>query len=242
MIKYKSNHFLFYLSILIAFGCNGKSNKPNETEIIKQDSIQTNIHWINEELGIKSDTIISDTTILEDDAMFAYGAIIVLPALVNKNAEYKTINEQITKDFETIIQEKKKKKVQNRDEFQTIGYEYYVIDSIITLKITDQMAYHLGEGTTQYSIYHYDYKNNTMLNTRQMFEILGLSEVPILNAIAEQISSPSDPTEPDFDSAWFETIKWKNINDLKLYWNQKQQLVIIYKVKENGNEAEFTLN
>jgi len=70
-----------------------------------------------------------------------------------------------------------------------------------------------------------------------MLELWGMSQVPLLNAIAEQVSLPPDHTDPLFQTAWFDNIKWKDINRLKIYKNNNKQLVVIYPVVENGLEA-----
>ena len=75
-----------------------------------------------------------------------------------------------------------------------------------------------------------------------MFQVLGLSQVPILSAFAEQCAFPPDYTKPLFDVKWFDKVKWKDINLLKFYQKDKQQIVLIYLIAENGLEGEHVLN
>jgi len=205
------------------------------------DTIQNeakSVKWINASLGIATNTLVADTVSRNDDKLFSYGTFISLPKVIGKNGEYKELNMKIAANFDSIVKQASANPKVNKDEYHKIYFDYYLHDSIITIKITDLYAWHLSEATTAYTVYHFDFKNNKLLTTQEMLAVFGLSQVPVLSAFAEQCTMPPDHTDPLFVTAWFETIKWKDINQLKLYKNNSKQIVIIYPLPENGIEAE----
>lgn len=234
-------YIILIISLIFAISCvNNK--KPAENLAQKtNDTLVEKTVWITENLGIQQAISFSDTVIRNDDAHFAYGTKITLPKLVNKNGEFETLNNKILADFETIIQGSKNNPASNKDEFHQISFDYYLKNNIITIKIINQKAYHLAEGNSKYNIYHFDFKDNKIIDTKALLEIYGWSQVPILNAIAEQITMPPDRTEPLFQTEWFNTVKFSDLNQLKIYQNDNEQIVVIYPVIENGIEAEQIL-
>ncbi len=230
-----------FLSISLLLSCQTKK-ETDSVLVSSKDSISLkNIEWINDSIGIVEMYRIQDTVIRKDDALFAYGSNIKLPKLVSKTGDFDKCNAHIKADWDSIVQKAQLNPKEIDNEYHKIDYEYFISDSIVTVKVTEQWAYHLSEGISKYSIYHFDYKNDQILNTKQMLEVYGLSQVPLLNAIAEQCAWPPDHTEPFFQPEWFEIIKWKDLNQLKFYRNKEQQLVVIYPLIDNGIEAEQIL-
>lgn len=242
----KSDNMYKNVSIIVLFllfiQCKNNQN-PSVNSNQKVDSLQVanQVIWISEELGIADAFVLKDTVSRKDDALFAYGTNMELPKLLSKTGEFKPLNDQINLDFKTMMDEVTAHPKTNPDAYHKVQYTYFLKDSIITIKIEDLHAYHLSEATSEFYIYHYDIKNNKLLNTTEMFAILGLSQVPILSAFAEQCALPPDYSEPLFNTEWFDQVKWKNLNLLKFYQNEKQQIVLIYPVIENGIEAEMLL-
>lgn len=236
-------YLLTTLIILPLFiGC--QNLKKEEIKVLEKTVNTTpndSINWINEIVGFDKIFTLKDTTLRADDKTFAYGSNLVLPRLVSKSFEYKTLNDKILTDFQPIIDKVKTNPKPSKDEYQKVDFTYYLNDSIITIRIENLHTYHLAEAATQYYIYHFDYKNNKLVSTSEMFTVLGLSRVPILSAFAEQCTFPPDYTEPLFDTVWFDKVKWKDLNLLKFYQNYKKQIVIIYPVAENGWEDEQIL-
>ncbi|MCC7520983.1 MAG: hypothetical protein IT220_05055 [Flavobacteriaceae bacterium] len=232
---------LYLLLLFITLSCKGKKEEINSQELVKDSIQEAETLWISEDIGIQKAFVWNDTITRKDDALFAYGTNMELPKLLSKTGEFKPLNDQINSDFKTMMDEVKTNPKTNPDAYHKVQYTYYLKDSIITIKIEDLHAYHLSEATSEFYIYHYDIKNNKLLNTTEMFGVLGLSQVPILSAFAEQCSLPPDYSDPLFNTEWFDQVKWKNLNLLKFYQNEKQQIVLIYPVIENGIEAEMLL-
>lgn len=233
-----STALMFALALLLSCK-NNTSTSIYATGLADSSTVHTSkLTFIAENLSVADSIYIADTALRDDDRIFAYGTFIRLPEFGSKSGEYKILNNKIAADFAAILNKAKADPRSDKNQYHTITYDYFVHDSILTVKINDQYAYHLSEGTTAYTLYHFDFKNNKLLNTNDIFTVFGLSRVPVLSAFAEQCSMPPDYTEPLFDTQWFETIKWKDINQLKLYLNNSQQIVIIYPLIENGIEAE----
>jgi hypothetical protein len=227
------------IAILLAACSNYQSPKTGSGQ--SADTIQTeaeSVKWINSALGIETNILVADTLSRHEDKLFFYGTFISLPKLLGKNTEYEVLNRKIAADFDSIVKQASANPKVNKDEYHKIYFDYYLHDSIITIVITNLYAWHLSEATTAYTVYHFDFKNEKLLTTQDMFSVFGLSQVPVLSAFAEQCTMPPDHTDPLFVKAWFETIKWKDINQLKLYKNNSKQIVIIYPLPENGIEAE----
>jgi hypothetical protein len=242
----KSNSMYKNVSIIVLFllfiQCkNDQNHSVNSNQKVDSLHVANQVNWISEELGIADAFVLKDTVSQKDDPLFAYGTNMELPKLISKIGEYKTLNDQINSDFKTMMDEATNHPKANQDEYHKVQYSYFLKDSIITIKIEDLHAYHLSEATTEFYIYHFDTKNNKLLSTTEMFSVLGLSQVPILSAFAEQCAFPPDFTEPLFDTQWFEKVKWKDLNLMKFYQNDKQQIIIIYPVSENGFESEQVL-
>jgi hypothetical protein len=186
--------------------------------------------------GLTEATNCCDTATHSDDKSFIYGRCIRLPRLTGESSTLARINNLIAADYKSFI-ELCGKEIPDQENFLKADYQYFLADSLLSLVIEVQNAWHLSEGTSEYKVYHFDLKNNQLLDTRAMLESWGMSQVPILNAIAEQLTMPPDHTDPLFQQAWFDNIKWKDINQLKIYKNNNKQLVVIYPVVENGLEA-----
>jgi len=189
-------------------------------------------------VGLSEGFVYAKTAQSTDDSLFIYGAEVRLPQLVADNHNVIALNLTIKNDFDAIIQQVQSDSLSDKESFIKIDYNYYIEDTIVTIVVYEQHALHLSEGTCRYEVYHYDFKNNKILTTTDVLASWGMSQVPLLNAIVEQITMPGEENEPDFDSLWFETIKWKNLNKLKIYHNEKKQLTVIYTLKENGIEGE----
>jgi hypothetical protein len=225
---------LLIVIILFLFSCGTKHSKTATTQTASKK-----INWVNETLGIADYCYLADTALRTDDNLFAYGTYIRLPKLTHQSGEFEKLNQKIASDFESIINDSKANPKPDSNKYHKVFYNYYLNDSIISLKITDLHAYHLSEATTAFQVYHFDFRNNKILNTPEIFELLGLSQVPVLSAFAEQCTLPPDHTDPLFNPEWFNRVKWNDLNQLKFYQNQDKHLVIIYPVAENGIEAEL---
>ncbi|MHC1777903.1 MAG: hypothetical protein AB9834_21060 [Lentimicrobium sp.] len=181
-----------------------------------------------------------DTATHSTDKSFICGRCISMPGLTGQSSAIANLNNHISEDYK-LVTALCGTEIKDQENFLKTAYKYFVEDSLLSLVIETQNAWHLSEGTSEYNVYHYDLKNNRIMDTRTMLESRGMSQVPLLNAIAEQITMPPDYTEPLFQPAWFDIIKWKDINQLKVFKNSKKQLVIIYHVAENGIEAMQTI-
>lgn len=224
---------LFSFSIFLSCKPNNNSNADN--------AVVVNIKWNNYQIGILDSIILNKTEYILDDSSFSYGAYFKLPKLLSTGPNGSSLNIKIEQDFAEVILQQSNNPFADKERFVKIAYDYYVQDTILSLVVYELNAFHLSEGTSRYEVYHYDFKNDKFLTTRDLIEAWGMSQVPLLNAIAEQIVMPPDNNEPLFNTEWFQDIKWKDINQLKLYKNSLGQIVVIYPVIENGIEAEQTI-
>lgn len=231
---------LFFTSLVLLAACHNRQNASTGS-LSSSDSTSAShaaIIRINDQIGIAGGYTFADTVQRDDDNIFAYGTFISLPKLYNKSGEFDVLNSKITSDFDSVIKAASAKPKANKDEYHRISYDYYLHDSIITVKITDLYAWHLSEASTAFAVYHFDYKNNKLLTTQEMFAVFGLSQVPVLSAFAEQCTMPPDNTDPLFKTEWFNKVKFNDINQLKFYVDNDQKIAIIYPLVENGIEAE----
>lgn len=235
-----SFYFVLFLTLLMS-GCNNKKEVIKVFGVTVKEVQKDSINWINDELGFENAFRLQDTIVKEDDHSFAYGSNVVLPKLISKKSDVKTLNDKVMHDFQSLIDKVKTNAKPSKDEYQKVYYTYYLKDSVITIKIEDIHAYHLSEATSEFFVYHFDFKNDKLLTTSEMFQVLGLSQVPILNAFTEQCAMPPDYSEPLFNTQWFDKVKWKDLNLMKFYQNDKHQIIIIYPVAENGLEDEQIL-
>lgn len=231
--------YLFSVLLLVT-GCFLKS-KPEIPVAGNMLNDSLKITQLNDVIGITDNTIVCDTMQRDDDNLFAFGTFISLPKLFSKTGEYEILNRRIATDFDSVIRAASVNPKGDKDEYHRISYNHYLHDSILTLKITDLYARHLSEATTSFSVYHFDYKNNKLLNTQEMFAAFGLSQVPVLSAFAEQCTMPPDNTDPLFNTDWFNKVKFNDINQLKFYMDNDKKIAIIYPVAENGIEGELTI-
>jgi hypothetical protein len=243
---YKNRVSIFILFFITVTGfATAKTNSG--TKELQNTPVQTvasgdiKIEWLNAGVGVTHGFYLVDTAAHSSDKFFTYGSFIRLPKFVQQSGDFKELNRKIATDFSAQLQQLKANPKPDENEYHSIAYECFLNDSIVTAKITDLRAYHLSEATTTFQIYHFDYKNNRLLNTTEIFEALGMSRVPVLNAFTEQCTLPPDYTEPLFSSEWFELVKWTDFNQLKFYLNRNKQLVIIYQMAENGIEDEQIL-
>ena len=244
---YKNRVSILFLFCLLAVqGLPAAQNSvlaPVKQSAADQSRTETEktVLWLEANLGITESFCLADTVKRPDDEIFAYGTNITLPKLIHRSGEFEKLNRKISEDFAAIVNQAISNPKPGKNEYHKVFYNYFITDSIVSLKITDLHAYHLSEATTAFQVYHFDYKNNRLLNTAEFFETLGISRVPVLNAFAEQCAMPPDYTEPLFNAEWFGLIKWTDFNQLKFYMNEKRQPVIIYQVAENGIENEQIL-
>lgn len=236
--------YIYLLALLSMMNCHRKQPEKPFTKQVKEKeiSIESGIRWLNNKVGVENAYELKDTALREDDAIFVYGTNATLPKFVRKNDEYKELNGRILLDFENDIRTFEHNGAKsNKNEYRLINYKTIIKDSVLTVVIKDLRANFHGEPVAKYEIYHLDFKNNKLLDTQQMLNALGLSQIPILNAFAEQCAFPPDFTQPMYDTKWFDNVRWKNINLLKFYHNEKHQLVIIYRLAEYGLEDEQIL-
>jgi len=230
------------LMIAIAFsvvsGCNNTESVNSKT--IETDTLSATVsaNVVYDNYVLENGFRLVDTTQHTKDKVFAYGIDAKLPELKSANPSAAVLNKAIRSDFADLLNNGYPSAKTDTKHFRKISYRYFVADSLLSLVIEDLNAYHLSEATSEYKVYHYDLKNGKILSTKNLIELWGMSQVPLLNAVAEQITLPPDHTDPLFETAWFETIKWKDINQLKLYKNNSQQIVVVYPLIENGIEAE----
>jgi len=225
--------------ILLLSSCH---NPPGNVQqnLAANPEITTETIQLFKGIHLTETTNCCDTATHSTDRSFVFGRCISLPGLTGDSSALANLNHLISEDYK-LITALCGTEIKDQENFLQATYQYFVEDSLLSLVIETQNAWHLSEGTSEYNVYHYDLKNNRILNTRSMLESWGMSQVPLLNAIAEQVTMPPGYTEPLFQHEWFEIIKWKDINQLKVFKNSKKQLVIIYPVAENGIEAMQTI-
>ncbi len=230
------------LMIAIAFsvvsGCNNTESVNSKT--IETDTLSATVsaNVVYDNYVLENGFRLVDTTQHPQDKVFAHGIDAKLPELKSANPSAAVLNIAIRSDFADLLNNGFHSAKTDTEHFRKISYRYFVADSLLSLVIEDLNTYHLSEATSEYKVYHYDLKNGKILSTKNLIELWGMSQVPLLNAVAEQCTMPPDHTDPLFETAWFETIKWKDINQLKLYKNNSQQIVVLYPLIENGIEAE----
>ena len=238
---YRCAYLVFFSLVFITLiACNSNNKEKNNILTtnkisVKSDSSVTDMR--QKHPWVKDSVIIKDTIRTEVDNLFVYGTYIRLPKVVLENKDVTVINNKIINDFLEAIQSAKKNGHANKDEFRKIDYDVYLSDSILSIVVSDTKAYYLSEGTTRYDVYHINTKDSKALSTNELLEVWGMSQLVLLNAIAEQITMPPEHFEPLFDVKWFEQIKWKNIDKLKIYKDDKKNTIVIYPVIENGIEA-----
>jgi len=221
-------------------GCKSKvGNKPAKSDAsLTREEIEATLFVVpGTKIAIKDTLLIVDTLKRTDDSVFSYGSILRLPKVIAGERGFTELNQKIMKDFAEITSSIQSNGHPDQNQFRKIDYNVYVTDSIVSIVVSDTQAYYLAEGNTRYEVYHFNSNSNQMVNTDGLFAAFGLSQVPILSAFAEQCTMPPDHTEPLFNTNWFEQVKWKNINDLKLFMDNDKKIVVIYQVSENGIEA-----
>jgi hypothetical protein len=165
-------------------------------------------------------------------SIFESGFRIELPEVLCDGSEADSLNMIIISDYSEKIGTVLKSASTDTNYFYMLSYEAIQTDSIVTLVITEQHAWYLSEGLTYKNVYHFDYKNARKLNTSEMLMAWQLSQLPILNAIEQQITQPGNESEPDYHAQWLPMIN-RDINQLKLYKNRNSQIAIIYPWHEN---------
>lgn len=232
------------IALFATIACNttpeGKTNPENTVALA---DVSTNVVDRNvEEKNVGGGTVVEDAYVFIDtiphptDEIFASGYCIRLPKIVADDEVVALLNKKILSDFDEITKKAKQKDTRDAETFVKVDYQHWIIDSVLCLLITEQNAIHLSEGTTRFEIYHYSIVDKKILTTNDLLQLWGMSQVPLLNAIVEQIAFPPDFTEPLFTDDWFETIKWNDINKLKIYKDKNNQLTVIFPLVENGIE------
>lgn len=229
---------VFCLSAML-IGCNNPAGNT-QLNLPAGKEIMSGPAQLYGETSLSTKSICCDTASNSSDNLFTYGRCISLPELNGNSVAIAGLNNRISSDYKSLVL-LCGNEITDQENFLKTGYQYFLDDSLLSLVIETQNAWHLSEGTLEYNVYHYDLKNNRIMNTRAMLEAWGMSQVPLLNAISEQVTMPPGYTEPLFQHEWFEIVKWKDINQLKVFKNSKEQLVIIYPVAENGIEAMQTI-
>lgn len=167
-----------------------------------------------------------------EDSLFESGVKIGLPRLANQTKGAEALNRQIAEQYKNRIEEQLAHPLADKEHFYQLDYSCLVADSILTLIVIEQEAWHLSEGLISYGIFHYDGKNDQVLSTRDMLRVWGVSMLPLVNGIVEQAIQPGTDTEPDFASEWLQTIN-QDIDRLEIYRNTRGQFVVIYPWYEN---------
>lgn len=225
----------FFVLIIVLSGCLPKV-KPDDNSA-KSITELTSFVISEKRTAIKDTLLIVDTLKRTDNIIFTYGTMLRLPEVIAEKADFSEQNRKIINDFSEAINAAQNNGHADKNKFRKIDYQVYVSDSIVSIVVEETKAYYLSEGNTRYEVYHFNSNSNQLVDANGLFEAFGLSQVPVLNAFAEQCTMPPDHTEPLFDMNWFERVKWKNINDLKLFMDNDKNLIIIYPVSENGVEA-----
>ncbi len=225
--------------IFLLTSCNNPSGNVQQNLSANSENNPEMVQLLNG-TSVTETTICCDTATNAVDKSFGYGRCIRLPRLNGNSVALNDLNNRISADYKSLIA-LCGKEITDQENFLKVSYLYFIEDTLLSLVIETQNAWHLSEGTSEYNVYHYDLKNNRIMDTRAMLESWGMSQVPLLNAIAEQLTMPPDYSEALFQPEWFDSIKWKDINQLEIYKNSKRQLVIIYPVAENGIEAIQTI-
>jgi len=233
-------YLCFFVLMIIFSGCKSNvGNKPAKSDAsLTREEIEATLFVVpGTKIAIKDTLLIVDTLKRTDDSVFSYGSILRLPKVIAGERGFTELNQKIMKDFAEITSSIQSNGHPDQNQFRKIAYNVYVTDSIVSIVVSDTQAYYLAEGNTRYKVYHFNSNSNQLVNTDGFFAAFGLSQMPILSAFAEQCTMPPDHSEPLFEASWFEQVKWKNINDLKLFIDNDKKIVIIYPVAENGIEA-----
>jgi hypothetical protein len=226
----------FFLSL--AQPAIAQSKMPDD---ISESMHLTNIQWLSKEFGIGTNLEFSKTYPRSDDAVFRFGIEFRKPGIAGTAEKYALLRMFIENSYVAANQKEFEPDMPDSNLFRKVTYEYFVHDSILSLLITDVQSYFQSEALTTYKLIHFDFKNQNVLQTEDIFETYGLSRIPVVNAIAEQCVSTDETSEPFFDSDWFNTIKWNDLNKLKIYMDNENQLVVLYPLIENGTEAKCFL-
>ena len=229
------------LLLAVSLGITGCDNSGSiKSSLIEPDSVLSinHVDTVYQNTLIVEGFNLVDTTLHLQDKLFSYGISASLPELISPDSAASKLNQLIKADFSDIFRNGYPEAKTDKEHFRKISFRHFVSDSLLSIVIEDLNACHLSEATSEYKVYHFDMKNSRLLTTSDITQAWGMSQVPILNAVAEQITMPPDNSEPLFKPEWLDTVKWKDFNQLKLYKNNSQQIVIIYPLVENGIEAE----
>lgn len=223
--------FLFVLTSSQSVDAQSKTTNPK-----MKSNILINLIWLSDDFGIGTAIEFSKTYAVKGEATFRAGKVYKKPALAADVRKHQALIQFIEDAYSAVVDRSIDGNDGEAAYFEQIDYKYFVHDSIISLLVMHSIAYPLSEGTSSFSLIHYDFKNENVLLTEEVLSIFGLSRLPILNAIAEQCVWPDDSHEPLFDTVWFEAIKWTDFNQLKMIVDNEQGIHIIYPVSVSGNE------
>lgn len=216
---------------LLAVGCGNQTIKETPQTSTTKNPVSEIYKGV-----FLSDTGCCDTLSRPDDPLFASGYCIRIPVISGEHSNLKDLQALIQSDLQKQA-EYCSKQPEDKDLFVKTGFWYVVDDSLLSIVVETLTARYLAEAVSEFCVYHYDLKNNRILTTRDLLAAWGISQVPLLSAIAEQVTLPPDHSEPLFRSDWFETIRWNDLNKLKLYRDSLHQLTVIYPLAENGIES-----
>lgn len=234
------NHYLTCLAGFLAMAtvaCRNQNGK--ETSLTTDSAYKNHVSYIYDGVFL-SDTGCCDTLSRPDDPLFASGYCIRIPVISGKHSNLKHLQNLIQSDLQKQA-EYCSKKPEGNDLFVKTGFHYTVDDSLLSIVVETLTSHYLSEAVSEFCVYHYDLKNNRILTTSDLLTAWGMSQIPLLNAIAEQVTLPPDHSEPLYRSDWFETIRWNDLNKLKLFRDSLQQITVIYPVAENGIESTFII-
>lgn len=228
--------WLFLLTTSQNVDAQGMTTYPN-----RKPNMLSNIFWVNDDFGIGTAIEFSKTNAVKGETTFRAGKAYNKPGFAADGSKHQAVNQFIEAAYQAVIDRSIDSVDSESAYYEQLDYNYFIHDSIISLLVTHSITYPQSEGTFAFSLIHYDIKNQTVLLTNEVLSIFGLSRVPILNAIAEQCVWPDDSNEPLFDAVWFDTIKWTDINQLKIFVDNEQGIHIIYPLVENGIEQVVLL-
>ena len=223
--------WLFMLSSSQNVDAQGKTTDPK-----MKSNMLSNVIWVNEDFGIGTAIEFSKTYTVKGETTFREKKAYNKPGFAADVSKHQALNQFIEAAYAAVIDRSMDSVDSESAYYEQLDYNCFVHDSIISLLVIHSTTYPHSEGTFAFSLIHYDIKNQNVMLTDEVLNIFGLSRVPILNAIAEQCVWPDDSNEPLFDPVWFDTIKWTDINQLKMFVDNEQGIHIIYPLVENGIE------
>jgi len=164
-----------------------------------------------------------------DDLSFNFGVDISLPKLIIDAPNAQKMNLLMEADYRKPIDRLTNQELTDSSYFYKIEHEHFLHDTILTVLITELETWHLSEGLIRKGVYHYDLANDKILSTNDMLVSWGMSMVPLIQEIVDKVH---EPELPNYNEKWVDEIN-ADINRLKLYRNQKNELMVVYPLQES---------